>query len=247
MAQNYSDFKVEFFDYMKSVGHKRKLWSDYNSWLDFINDYHKLNTELNETKIEYILSDLDAKRNERNIYKKKEDISNFRSALNKFLAFLKADYVSSWEDIKNKEDKEEIDKINRDTKIPNTEKEILIKARDGQGIYRIRILKMFNSKCLISKFSNPKLLVASHIKPWCKSTNEERLDKNNGLLLLPTYDKLFDKGLISFNQKGEIMISKSLTNQDIEVLGIPLDFSYNFNNSQLKYIEYHFNNIFISI
>jgi putative restriction endonuclease len=48
---------------------------------------------------------------------------------------------------------------------------------------------------------------ASHIKPWCESTNEERLNGENGLLLTPSIDHLFDRGFISFEDNGELLIS----------------------------------------
>jgi predicted restriction endonuclease len=52
--------------------------------------------------------------------------------------------------------------------------------------------------------------IAGHIKPWCDSNQYEKVDVNNGLLLAPQYDLLFDKGLISFNPKGEVIKAKEL-------------------------------------
>ena len=64
------------------------------------------------------------------------------------------------------------------------------------------------------------LLIASHIKPWSESSNKEKLDRYNGLLLLPNYDKLFDKHLISFDDDGKIIISSQIKEEEYKVLGI---------------------------
>ena len=91
-----------------------------------------------------------------------------------------------------------------------TEKEIIVKSRIGQGAYRSKLIRKYNSQCIVTGINHPKLLVASHIKPWAVSTNEERTSVNNGLLLSATFDRLFDSGLISFKNNGQIMISKLL-------------------------------------
>lgn len=95
------------------------------------------------------------------------------------------------------------------TKINETEKEIIIKNRIGQNIFRANLIN-FHKKCMLCGIQNPELLRASHIKPWCESTNSERLDFNNGLLLCANHDLLFDKLLITFNKLGEIVISKKI-------------------------------------
>ena len=68
--------------------------------------------------------------------------------------------------------------------------------------------------CAISKCSLTDMLVASHIKPWKDSTNDERLDVFNGLLLLPNYDKLFDLGYLTFTSEGKAIYSKLLSKND---------------------------------
>ncbi len=75
--------------------------------------------------------------------------------------------------------------------IDSTEKSSLIQSRIGQGKFREGLLKLWGA-CSVTQSNNYPLLVASHIKPWSKSTNQERLDPYNGLLLLPNLDKAFD-------------------------------------------------------
>ena len=88
--------------------------------------------------------------------------------------------------------------MEQDTQIPVTEKRQVILARRGQGKFRERV-SMIERACRITQVNRPEHLIASHCKPWrdCES-NDERLDGENGLLLTPTVDHLFDRGFISF-------------------------------------------------
>jgi hypothetical protein len=72
----------------------------------------------------------------------------------------------------------------------------------GQGLFKERVSRIERA-CRITFVDNPTHLIASHIKPWRESTNEERLHEGNGLLLTPTVDHLFDRGFISFQDSGE--------------------------------------------
>ena len=86
------------------------------------------------------------------------------------------------------------------------------------------------------------MLVASHIKPWRVATDLERLDPYNGLLLIPNLDKAFDSGLISFDDKGKILISNALS--DPEKLGINTDLKVSLHSENKEYLSYHRENVF---
>lgn len=107
----------------------------------------------------------------------------------------------------------DLDEIIGNTSISQTEKTALIKSRIGQGVFRDKVLLHW-STCAVTGFADTTLLVASHIKPWKKSTNTERLDPWNGLLLSPNLDKAFDKGFITFETDGCIRISPLLAEAD---------------------------------
>ena len=93
-------------------------------------------------------------------------------------------------------------------KLPNvTERSGLVTSRVGQGAYRKRIIHRWEYQCAVTGFSKLEVLIASHILPWKIATDEERLDVDNGLLLSPTYDALFDRHLISFEKNGSIVLS----------------------------------------
>lgn len=160
----------------------------------------------------------------------------YNSALNRYIEFL--------EDNNDNILLEDIEKIIGE-KIPiNTEKENLVKCRIGQGDFREKLINYWGG-CSVTRFQKTEILIASHIKPWRDSNNEERLDQFNGLLLTPNLDKLFDKGYISFNDYGKILISKKLT--DSVLLGINQNMKINMKNEHKKYLEFHRNNIFKKI
>ena len=114
-------------------------------------------------------------------------------------------------DIDFREDEQE---LILDESLKVTEKVALVLSRRGQGTFRERV-RFFEGSCRVTGVDTPALLIASHIKPWKLSSNEERLSGHNGLFLSPHVDKLFDSGFISFENSGSMMISPSL---DPEVL-----------------------------
>ena len=106
-----------------------------------------------------------------------------------------------------------------DTTAPSiTERTALVLSRIGQGVFRQSLMEKYQGKCIISGIDHPRLLVASHIKPWAVSTNEERLSADNGLLLSATYDRLFDNGLITFDQNGRIFLSALIGKENLNRL-----------------------------
>ena len=81
--------------------------------------------------------------------------------------------------------------------------------RVGQGFFMRAVLANYEEKCCITGISEPRLLVASHIRPWGKDV-ENRHNPANGLLLSATFDRAFDCGLISIDSKREIVVSQQL-------------------------------------
>lgn len=141
--------------------------------------------------------------------------------------------------------------IKRDKRLPETESQALIKARKGQGLFRKVVLEAHKA-CPFTGITNPKLLKASHIKPWAKCESHiERLDPLNGLPLSPTADHLFDKGFISFNEHGEAIFSGALITEEFEALGFDLAVGkYTLQSPKeatLNYLEYHRKFVFMSV
>lgn len=142
-------------------------------------------------------------------------------------------------------EKRKILEIEQDSEIDSTEKETLILARKGQGKFRKNLLKKFNN-CLITGIKNNDLLMASHIKPWRSSNNYERLSVENGLILSPLYDKLFDLGYITFDKNTKLIISNKLLKEDINTISFNTDKIYILKcSSEMKVnFEYHNDMIF---
>jgi hypothetical protein len=130
------------------------------------------------------------------------------------------------------------------SKTPETVKLQLIRARVGQGLFRENVEKI-EKRCRITGLDDKRLLTASHIKPWKDATNTERLDGNNGLLLSPHVDKLFDKGWISFENNGALLISKHKILRILKIWHIdPCMQAGRFNPKQKEFLDYHRNKIF---
>jgi len=112
--------------------------------------------------------------------------------------------------------------IEQDRRLTQSQRETLILARRGQGQYRKQLVEMWNG-CSITGAGPAEILRASHIKPWhACSSYEERLDKYNGLLLLPNLDALFDRALITFDEDGRIVVSRRVPKRHWDRLGISL-------------------------
>ena len=146
------------------------------------------------------------------------------------------------------EEKEQEEIIEHDEKISERKKDIIIRARIGQGEYRNKLLEEC-PYCPFTMVNDERLLIASHIKPWAKATTDEKIDPKNGFMLTPTYDKLFDRGFITFEDDKKLIVSPWLSPMNQKRLNIytgmlvsrlPLD------EKRKEYLKYHRENIFKS-
>ncbi|MBB3103737.1 HNH endonuclease [Azomonas macrocytogenes] len=121
---------------------------------------------------------------------------------------------------------------------PETVKEQLIRARCGQGLFRQKVLAI-EPRCRLTGVDDQSFLIASHIRPWRDCENDERLDGNNGLMLAPHVDKLFDRGWISFEDSGDLLVAK-VAEPVLEAWGIKLSINVGtFTAKQVAYLAYH--------
>ena len=119
-----------------------------------------------------------------------------------------------------------------------------VKTRVGQDKFRKDVLKYWKRRCTLTGVALEDILRASHIKPWRVSSDLERLDKYNGLLLTPTLDTLFDKGLISFMpDTGSIVMSEKVR-KVAPHLGVSDQMRIRIEKGHRKYLKYHFENVF---
>ncbi|MEH6944741.1 HNH endonuclease [Bacillus sp. JJ722] len=141
------------------------------------------------------------------------------------------------------------DLIHNDT-IDNTsgailpsEKEYLQKVRTTQGKFRESLLND-TPFCKVCGMDISQLLVASHIKPWKDSNDKERIDFFNGLLLCPSHNAAFDRGYISFDNEGKIIISNLLNKQNKQLLQLHENIKILLESRHLYYMNWHMNNVF---
>jgi hypothetical protein len=138
--------------------------------------------------------------------------------------------------------------IKANESLPETEREALIMARRGQGIFK-RNVSLIERHCRVTGVSRPEHLIASHTKPWRQcETHEERLDGENGLLLTPSIDHLFDRGFISFEDDGRLILSGVAHNDSLERMGVPTSGARNvgaFSEGQKFYLEFHRENVLL--
>lgn len=137
--------------------------------------------------------------------------------------------------------------VEDDPKIPETDREAIIRARRGQGLFKERVRRI-ETMCRITKVENPIHLVASHCKPWRDSTNEERLNGENGLLLTPSIDHLFDRGFIGFEDAGTLIISPVAHRPSLQRMGIDTENVMNvggFTEGQRGFLDFHRNSVLL--
>ena len=141
-----------------------------------------------------------------------------------------------------------VDVLAKNDSLPSTQREAVIQARIGQGQFR-RNVASIETCCRITKVNEPAHLRASHTKPWRSSTNDERLNGENGFLLTPTIDHLFDRGFISFENNGDLLISPVAMPVSLQRMGIPLEPRINvggFSSGQRLFLSYHRESVFLA-
>lgn len=120
------------------------------------------------------------------------------------------------------------------------------RARQGQGLYRDKLLAECPF-CPITMINDERLLIASHIKPWAVATDKEKLDHKNGFILSPLYDRLFDRGFMTFTEDRKIVLSNWISPANKRRLGVvdgqfvqmlPLD------DQRQAYMEFHRASVF---
>lgn len=120
------------------------------------------------------------------------------------------------------------------------------RGRDGQVKYREQLLEQCPF-CPFTGIADDRLLIASHIKPWVAADEKEKVDPYNGYMLSPLYDKLFDRGFITFTENRHVILSSMIAprtwkqiklENDTFIQRLPMD------DKRIEYLKYHQNNVF---
>lgn len=227
-------------------------WKIYSEWQDFYEDgqnrFFKISFP-DECHIEPIISELRISSGKEiqfptEIQSLCKTLSN-ELGLHFYLVFQALDIHTSESDISKLE--EQI--------IKPIVVERLVKTRTQQNKYRSNLMELWNYQCAVTGIDIPDLLIASHIKSFAVCEENEAYNPANGLLLCSHLDNLFDKGYISFDNNGKILILNDLDDNVLSKLNINGTLSLNFKNltdktqktSILKFLEYHRKYIFKSV
>ena len=155
-----------------------------------------------------------------------------------------ASFVANIEAVDNLEADQEQKAVEGRTDIGPTQKAQLVQSRRGQGIFKANV-RLNETKCRVTGLSDPRFLIASHIKPWSQCSDREKLDGCNGLLLSPHIDRLFDKGWISFTDQGDILFSTKIGASVLDLWGLARSQNVGrFSPEQSVYLEFHRNSVF---
>ncbi|MBM0741828.1 HNH endonuclease [Phormidium sp. CLA17] len=226
---------MTFKEWMRHTGLSPSTISKYESAINGVLTAWAIDNKLVEGSLNSITSKtqfelIASKIHKLPIYKERNERGHhmYSSALIKYAEYLTEDYGSDIES--------DIEFIINDSSINTTEKNILIKSRIGQGLFRQKLIGYWDG-CSVTSFKDTNLLIASHIKPWKDSSDIERLDVFNGLLLLPNLDRVFDTGLITFAEDGLIKISPQLT--EPAKLGIKADMRLSLTSEHEIYMIFH--------
>lgn len=132
------------------------------------------------------------------------------------------------------------------SEIPEKKQQDIRRAREGQGKYREQLLEQCRF-CPFTMISDERLLIASHIKPWAASEDNEKVDPYNGYMLSPMFDKLFDKGFITFTNTRHVILSDFISpftwkqiglKNDTFIKALPMD------DKRKQYLHFHHESVF---
>lgn len=120
--------------------------------------------------------------------------------------------------------------------------------RVGHDGFREALVQYWGGACAISGMAHTALLRASHIKPWAASTPEEQTSLFNGLLLAPQWDAAFDRGLMTLDASGKVLLSEQLSTADAELLGMEAGMRLRkpLQPQHLAFLAYHRQHVFLT-
>jgi hypothetical protein len=138
----------------------------------------------------------------------------------------------------------DVEEIERRGDLTRTEKDVLVRARRGQGQYRQDVIRFWGGCCAVTGCSVQSVLEACHIKPWHMSSDSERRDAHNGLCLVANLHRLFDAVLIAFDEEGRLLVSQWIPQKDRAILKPRGRLSKTPSTKQRDYLRLHRKSVF---
>lgn len=139
-----------------------------------------------------------------------------------------------------------VEEITEPIKSKKEKQSEIYNARVGHGKYRDQLLEQCRF-CPFTMIADERLLIASHIKPWAASNDREKIDPSNGFILSPLYDKLFDRGFITFTEDKHVILSEFISPYTWKQIGLangtyikalPMD------KKRIEYLKFHQQSVF---
>ena len=175
-----------------------------------------------------------------------EDWSKLEKILNELTTPEKEEILRSLgnvsENIENYEPDDTKRSIKMAMKAQGFDVERTIQHRIGQSIFRKNLIEQFETcKCRVKncKINKVEYLIASHILEWKLSDENQKTDPNNGFLLCPIHDFLFDEHLISFDDDGKILISENVPEEFYDEFNISKEICVDLLEENKIYLELH--------
>ena len=134
----------------------------------------------------------------------------------------------------------------KESKAKEKKDEAVRQARDGQGKYREQLLEQCHY-CPFTMIADERLLIASHIKPWAASDDSEKIDPYNGYILSPLYDKLFDRGFITFTENRHVILSEFISPHTWKQIGLKDNTFVKMlvmDDKRAEYLKFHHTSVF---
>jgi len=141
----------------------------------------------------------------------------------------------------------QVAEVNRDARLSETIRQAIVQARRGQGLFKKRVASI-ETRCRLTGVDRIEHLRASHCKPWRDADNQERLDGENGLLMTPDADHLFDAGFLSFEDNGKVLVSPVAHLPSMQRMGLDPGAFGNvgrFSEGQCRYLAFHRERVFL--
>lgn len=232
MPEIYSELQARVSEYAKRIMSFSVYRKDVNPprvYLQSDSDYYDLMRSVGIPNISYL-----------SIMKVKSPAGKIYYYCRIFIDY-KSDIVKYESPLAQAEEKKIIESDMSDKKKQN-----LVEARQGQGEYRRKLIEDCQF-CPFTLVNDERLLIASHIKPWARSTDEEKVDYKNGFALTPTYDRLFDQGFITFNDDKTVTVSPWISPMNQHRLNIYDGMNLpklQLDDKRCKYLEYHRANVY---
>lgn len=169
----------------------------------------------------------------------KDKISKKNILDNERLYFKKLDYLNYEVDIVSVKSGRRNNNSNTNKNINSGNIKRFVNCRVGQKDFRDKLINKWDGECPVTGINDLSILISSHIVPWSESTKEEKIDEENGILLSPLFDSLFDKNLISFDDEGRIIISKNLSLDNKRKMNVNDSIKIELTSGMIPYLRKH--------